>query len=341
MMLFNTKPTLYLQLLTHSLRYMAVHPTNHTLIEQNEVLFDTNILEDGEITNLPLLETRLSALVQEKKWKNAKAMILVLDDFVTVREIDVPIQLEESEIQDYLTLHMNESIRMPFENPSFEYILYDENEKEAVKKLTLIAYPGNRAKHYQEILQRASLKPVVADVAALSVYRVAIRQAMIQKEADVHTMILQWNPTDVSYTVFTQNRPTFNRHTHLGMLSSSFERTADGGWGWLASDAELEIHLDEQINNLGRFLDFYRYSVLNGEGSISNIILTGTGAYPDLNDIKTRITETLNLNVALLDLPSDIPHTYSALYGLSLRDNAKAEKKNKKSKKDKKRGNKK
>lgn len=329
MMLFNTKPTLYLQLLDQSLRYMAVHPTNHTLIEQNELIFDTNILEDGEIANIPLLETRLSALVQEKKWKNAKAMLLVLDEFVMVREIDVPIQLEESEIENYLTLHMNESIRMPFENPNFEYILYDANEEEASKKVTLIAYPGNRVKQYQEMLQKVSLKPDVADIAAFSIYRVADQQSRIQKEANQHTMILQWSPSDISYTVFNQERPTFNRYTRLGMLATSFERTTDGGWQWRASDAELEIHLDEQLNNLGRFLDFYRYSVLDGEGSVSKIILTG--AYPDLEDIKTRITNTLNLKVELLDLPSDISQSYSALYGLSLRDNSKPEKnKNKK-----------
>ena len=105
-MLFKTKPNLYLQLLDSSIRYMAVHPTNHTILDKNELLFDGPILEDGEISNPQLLEARLSALVQEKKWKNAKAMILVLDELVTVREIEVPNQLDETEIRDYLSIHM-------------------------------------------------------------------------------------------------------------------------------------------------------------------------------------------------------------------------------------------
>lgn len=74
MMLFKTKPTLYLQLLDSSIRYMAVHPSNHTIIEQNELLFDGNLLEDGEIVNQSLLETRLSALIQEKNGRMRKQL---------------------------------------------------------------------------------------------------------------------------------------------------------------------------------------------------------------------------------------------------------------------------
>ena len=41
----------------------------------------------------------------------AKASLLVLNDFVTVHDIEVPIQIEEDEIRDYLNLHMNQFIR--------------------------------------------------------------------------------------------------------------------------------------------------------------------------------------------------------------------------------------
>lgn len=333
-MLFKTKPTLYLQLLDSSIRYMAVHPSNHTIIEQNELLFDGNLLEDGEIVNQSLLETRLSALIQEKKWKNAKATILVLNEFVIVREIEVPIQLDESEIRDYLAIHMNESIRMPFENPSFEYIISGEDTEKGMKDVTIIAYPGNKIRQYQELLQKISLKPDVADIASLSLYRVADKQSLIQKGDDQHTMILQWNPTDVSYTVFNQERPIFKRYTYQAMLAQSFERTTDGEWEWRASDAELEIYLDEQINNLGRFLDFYRYSVLEGEGSVSSVIITGS--YPDLDNLKTRISSNLNIDAQVLTLPTGIQQSYSALYGLTLRSSTKpnGDKKKKKGRKE-------
>ena len=72
MMFFQNKPLIYLQLYNQSLRYMAVHSKNHTVLEYDEIFFESNVIEDGEIVNRSLLETRMSALVQEKKWKLRK-----------------------------------------------------------------------------------------------------------------------------------------------------------------------------------------------------------------------------------------------------------------------------
>ena len=110
-MLFSSKPLFYLQLLDHSLRYLALDSKSQAVIDKDEIVFDTTILQDGKITNIPLLEARLDALVKEKKWKNAKTHILLLNDFVTVREETIPGQLTPSEVKDYLTLHINQSIR--------------------------------------------------------------------------------------------------------------------------------------------------------------------------------------------------------------------------------------
>lgn len=148
-MLFTKKPDIYLQLQNQSLRYMVVDSNAPAIIETDEIFFEAAMIEDGEITNTSLLETRLNALVQEKKWKNAKASLLVVNNFVTVREVEVPIQLENNEIRDYINLHMNQSIRMPFEDPSFDYTIYGETEE--FHQLTLMAYPSEKTKQYQEI----------------------------------------------------------------------------------------------------------------------------------------------------------------------------------------------
>lgn len=155
--LFQTKPILYLQLLHRSLRYMLVHPTNNSIIEQNELVFEADILVDGYIASESLLETRLDVLVKEKKWRNSKAYILLPNDFVTVREESIPGQLSENEINDYLKLHMNQSIRMPFDNPVFQYTLIEETEETDVihdKRVLLLAYPGESINQYKEILKK-------------------------------------------------------------------------------------------------------------------------------------------------------------------------------------------
>ncbi|OJF90908.1 type IV pilus biogenesis protein PilM [Alkalibacterium sp. 20] len=315
-MLFSSKPLLYLQLLDHSLRYLALDPKDHTVVDKDEIVFDTLIIQDGKITNVPLLEMRLDALVKEKKWKNAKAHLLLLNDFVTVREESVPSQLSPFEVKEYLSLHINQSIRLPFEHPKFDFEIIEKNNDQ--QKVVIIAYPGEYVRQYQDILQNVSLKPVVADIAALCFYRLADQQDLVKKNPDNHTLLLEWNPFDLSIMVFNKDVPKFNRHTRSARLADSWKLSQKGEWVWQNSETELEDMIEDQLNGLERFLDFYRYSVLDDKGSVTDIILTGH--YPKLIDLKALLEERFSAIVHLLDLPETIGQHNGALYGLSLKE---------------------
>ncbi|MDD4541971.1 MAG: pilus assembly protein PilM [Eubacteriales bacterium] len=206
------KPLVYLQILDSSLRYLAVHPRNHGILDREELVFDLEILSDRQITNVALLQSRLDALVREKKWRQAKAYVLLINDFVVIKEESVPAQLNEDEVRDYLRLQMNDAIRIPFENPVFDYDLLERDEEE--QKLVLVAYPGDSIEDYKKILQGARLRPEVADVASLSLYRLAGRQGLISSEAGEHNLILQLEPYSMNMTMFHRDQPTFSRDSY-------------------------------------------------------------------------------------------------------------------------------
>ncbi|SFC41455.1 type IV pilus assembly protein PilM [Alkalibacterium subtropicum] len=330
-MLFSSKPLLYLQLLDHSLRYLALDPKNHSVVDKDEIVFDATITEDGKITNAGLLETRLDALVKEKKWKNAKTHLLLLNDFVTVREEMIPGQLTPSEVKEYLSLHINQSIRLPFEHPVFDFEITEQSDDK--QKVVILAYPGEYIEQYKAILQKASLKPAVADIPALCFYRLADQQNLIDKEPDNHTLLLEWNPIDLSIMVFNQDSPRFNRHSRSARLADSWTVSQNGEWLWKDSEPELADMLDDQLNGLERFLDFYRYSVLDGEGTVTDIVLTGY--YPELTELKTRLEERFDAKIHLLDLPGTIGQRFSALHGLSIKEGSNKRKKQDKSAKGK------
>lgn len=140
-MFFNSKPVLYLQLLDRSLQYSIFSYSfkNHSFIDKGKLVFDTNILEDGCIVNAPLLETRLDALVKEmEKCKNAEVHILLLNDFVTIREENIPSQLTPSEVRDYLELPISQSIRISIENPKFDFGIIEKTNTNRKFLLLLI-----------------------------------------------------------------------------------------------------------------------------------------------------------------------------------------------------------
>ena len=169
----------------------------------------------------------------------------------------------------------------------------------------------------KEVLEKASLKPVVADISALSLYRLVASDASISKDSDDHLLLLQWNPTDYSMTVFKQDTPQFNRHTRSQRLADMWQIDEAGKFEWKGSEEGLEDVMDEQINMLERFLEFYQYTVMNGERSISHIVLCGY--YPDLNQVKQSLEDRLTLPIHTLTLPEGIGETDAALLGLTLK----------------------
>ncbi|WP_373792681.1 hypothetical protein, partial [Jeotgalibaca porci] len=84
-MLFKKKPNLYFEFLDTRIRYIAMDPQNKTVIAKAEIPFETKIINEGKIINASLIQNRLQALVAEKKWKNARASLLLPDDSVVIR----------------------------------------------------------------------------------------------------------------------------------------------------------------------------------------------------------------------------------------------------------------
>lgn len=318
-MLLSSKPVLFIQFLERSIRYIVMDASKKTVLEKNELVFDTAIIQDGKVSNVSLLETRLDALIKEKKWKNAKVSIILPDDFVTIRQEKIPVQLASNEIKDYLNLHINQSIRLPFDDPSIDFEVISKDE--TTQTVFITAYPGDQIRNYLSLLENVSLKPEVADISSLCMYRVLSSQSKVTFSEDAHILMLQWNPVDTSIMVFHKGIPQFNRHTRSTRLMDSWNLTKTGNWEWKADESELSDFNEEQLNGLERFMEFYRYSVMNGEGSITNIVLSGY--FPDLEQLKQFLIDRFSMTVHTLDLPSGMNQSDAALYGLSLKENKK------------------
>ncbi len=309
------KPLVNLQLLDSSLRYLAVHPRKHTIVEQGEIVFDTAILKDRQIANRPIVESRLDALVREKKWRRAKTYILLIDDFVAIKEEIIPAQLKADEVQDYLALQMNDTIRIPFEKPIFEYEILDQGGNET--RLVLVAYPGEYIEEYRKILRTAKLKPEVADLSAFSLYQLAEMQGLISKEEGDHNLIMQLNPYGMNMSMFHQDQPTFSRDSYSQIMAEMWTQSKDGTWIWKHTDLEQEVMLSDQFNEFDRFLNFYNNSFIKGSGQISQFILCGS--YPDLDNARDMLTQRFDMEPQMLKLPSGLEQAFAPLYGLALK----------------------
>ncbi|CZQ91790.1 type IV pilus biogenesis protein PilM [Trichococcus collinsii] len=315
-MLFQKKPLLYFEFLERRIRYLVMDAQSRTVLEQNEILFDTEILHEGRVINPSLLENRLNALVTEKKWKNAQTAILLPDDFVIVREEKIPAQLAPSEIRAYVALHMGQLIRSPFKETRFHFELLEVGDMEHT--ILLMLYPQEVIFQYESLLQKVSLNPVLADISSLCLYRTILQQNDLQQNSDEHVMVLQWSPVDHTIMVFHQNLPKFSRHSRLARLVDLWDVTKEGEWIWKDDQDSFEEAITDVLDVLERLLEFYRYSVMNGHGGVTDIFLAGD--FPYLEKIREQLSRRFFLPIHILQASEEISSKFLPLYGLASKE---------------------
>lgn len=315
-MLFQKKPVLYFEFLESRIRYLASDAQTKKIIEKSELQFDTEIINEGKIINPSLIQNRIHALVTEKKWKNAKASILLPDALLAIREEIIPGQLQGAEVKDYLTLHMGQSIRSPFKSTSFHYEVTKQSENE--QTVLLMLYPTESINSFEDMLVGASLKPDVADITSLCLYRMIQQNGIIQLGEDQHTLVLQWSPTHTSMMVFNQHLPKFSRHSRNPSLSESWHFSPEGEWKWKGDQETLRLDIKETLDILERFLEFYRYSVLNGNTGITQIVLAGDFVYFD--ELKKNMEDRFFLPILTVSQSEELESKFLPLYGLSLKN---------------------
>lgn len=328
-MLFQKKISVCMALTDRGLRYLVFNPQNKQIIEHDEIVFDSLVIEEGKLVNRDTFRSTLEYLVKEKKWKNKKLHFIVPDQFVTMKIEKIPALLDLKETRDYINLQLGSKIRLPFNRPHFDFQVLERDEEN--QSILLIAYPKEFLDPIQELFEEVGLIPVVADVSFLSLYR-AYQELETHKNSEKdHLLIVQWQKCDIGITVFHKNYPQFNRHTQLQEISQSWSYNDQKKWVFEGSNESLDFLVKEQLISIERFMEFYRYSVMNGEDAVTDILVTGD--FPDLEKIQKQMTDQYGISVKQIKLPDQLPDEYSSLYGLILKKNGSAKEEKKSSKK--------
>ena len=291
--------------------------TLNKVVDYGEKFIDVNIIEDGKIINQKAFQSVLERLVRDKKWKRANLFFTVHDASVTIREQMVPKGLVKEEIKQYIFMELEENIRLPFTDPVLDFAIIGEEEEQT--KILLFAYPKDRLQPYISAFEKVGLKPKVADFSALSIYRLYFELDMAQKKE--HLLMVQWRIDAVVLTAFYQQKPIFTRYVKSTLNQEDWTwRANSNALDWTGEKADFDQNIDEQLVTIERFLDFYRYSVSNGEEQITKILLTGE--LPVLDAISERLQDQFNLPVVsmrTLEQQKSLPAKYADVLGLVLK----------------------
>jgi type IV pilus assembly protein PilM len=123
---------------------------------------------------------------------------------------------------------------------------------------------------------------------------------------------------DHAIMVFHQNMPKFSRHSRLARLVDLWDVTKEGEWIWKDDQESFEYTITDTLDVLERLLEFYRYSVMNGQGGVTDIFLTGD--FPDLEKVREQLSQRFFLPIHMLHVSEDVSSKFLPLYGLASKE---------------------
>lgn len=275
-----------------------------------EFMLPAGMIEHGKIKDELAFYDFMKNIVKELKIKNRPVRFYVPNALVIMRQVDIPAHLEGDAIKEHMMLEIGASLHLPFDNPVFdvhilpredEALATNTNNSQETKQGILFAVPEAELLKYTEIFVDVSLKPMVADVEALGIYRYFYYMSDSFNEDAVY-LIFKLNLTSTNISIFHRHQVEFLRFQHLDIDPTAWtmEETEDKKQHWVyqGDEAKLIGSIEDQIRELSRLMNFYRYSMNQGEKQVSHIVLTGD--YPQIKEVMENMQTVYDLPITLL-----------------------------------------
>lgn len=293
----------------HVIRYVELKQRTPLIVgKYEERLIPKGIVVDGIIKNADNLSMILEQCVSEWGIKGRKVRFIVPDSHVVIRKIDVPADLKADEIRGHIYIEIGSKIHLPFEDAAFDFVELSKGEKS--KSLLLFATSEELVQAYTEVLDDVNLKPIVADLSSLCCYRLYHENPFLKKNEPI--LLIQFDLFSENLCIFKNDKPEFMRN----LLKE--EQAND-------SKELLHIHVSEVIKEIEHVLNFYRFSLNQGNVEVRNFIVTGD--HPEIemifDELKRSLSGSVQLlsnNVGRLITNEPIPYSFHLAAGLALKE---------------------
>ncbi|MFA9555949.1 type IV pilus biogenesis protein PilM [Evansella sp. AB-rgal1] len=319
----SSKQTIGIQIKDHVIRYVATKGPSFTNVDNfGEKHVPMGVIEKGKIVDGARFQQLLEECVQDWKLKNKEIMFFIPDSSVFFRKLSIPANLEEEDIRGYLNFEIGASIHLPFDDAYFDFhILEKESEIVESRDILFFATPEEQVLEYSKKLENAKLKPIVADIGGLSLYRYF--EQSIEAADEQHFLFIEWSLTSINISIFHQDVPIFMRHLAYNLGKDDVSIHLEEGMIKYEFKNKLKIDgdIDDQLLEIERVMNFYKYSMHQGTKEITNMILLGD--HPMLfTTIKEKVS-SLNSPATLKVMEkvrNDIPDQYLLPLSLCLKE---------------------
>src|SRR5699024_8069310 len=239
----------------------------------------------------------LHDMVDTYRLKGMPLRFYVPNALIIMRHLEIPKNVIDEEINQYITMEIGHTIHFPFTNPLFD--IYNIEELEETKRVTVFAAPEEDVLQYMDLFAEAKLKPAQADVEALGCYRYFYTRQEKQEQSRVY-LLLELNLTSTNVSIFHQHFIEFLRYQpiNIEMKDWEFGGANEAGWHFTGNKGELDGHIGDQLNELASIMNFYQFSIHQGNQAVSDIVLFGD--MPDLPSILEALEDRFTIPIHVI-----------------------------------------
>ena len=254
--------------------------------------------------------------------KNQNVRFFVPDPTVLLKSFDHPRDVEASKLKEYVQMELGHSIHLPFQDPLID--VYDPTEGDG--QAMMFAAASEEVNKYINLFLDINMKPQVADIRALCNLRLIENLQLI--DADKTYLIANWLLNELSICIYSNGNVDFLRFQQIPTNISQWQAKA-------SNEGELDFTFDgdaedyrmtimDQVLELDRIMNFFRFSLHKGEKSVDEIIVMGDN--PLLEGIHGYIKENMPVTIKMVDDSLIAKHypgfkaKHASLLGLALKE---------------------
>ncbi|MCJ8006988.1 type IV pilus biogenesis protein PilM [Lederbergia wuyishanensis] len=296
-----------------SIRFMeTIQKPKQEILQMKEHPLTPGMIKEGKITNPEMFRIVMEQCVTNWNIKRRDVRFLIPDPFIIVRQVNVPVDIQEDELNGYLFLETGTSIHLPFEDPVIDSVILKKEKNH--QEILLVAAPREIVESYVQLFEDVKLKAEVAEISPLSLYRLYKSASMTKK--DDHVLLLNYDKDLLTISIFHDDIPIFVRPiTAEFLLQNTIEMIGE----------EDAFYIDDAIAEIEKVMDFYQYTLNQGKVWIKRVILSGD--HHNLHIVRERLRNRLQLPVDQLELSEYatidgkiITPSYFSILGLSLKE---------------------
>lgn len=304
------------------LRSLVMKGSDLSQAKVMEIAIPEGVIEESDVKDELTLYELLKKYAPKWGGKNQHVRFLVPDSFILLKSFEHPNDIEATKLREYAEMEIGYSIHLPFEEPLID--VFDPEEGDG--KAMMFAANSEQLNKYIHLFLDISMHPEAADVRALCNLRLLESLNLLDDEKTY--LLTNWLINELSITIYSKGNVEFQRfqpiETDLNGWKAEQTDEHHLDFSYIGEFEDYRILISDQVLELDRIMNFFRFSLNKGEKGVDEIIVMGDNPY--LDEIHSFLQQSFDLPMQLINdsfiqqYYPELKAKHASLMGLALKE---------------------